>query len=105
MDNCSLDVQQVKDLQDDLNYYLDSNQDPEFLENDLMYEDIELDDAQTAMYQTPGINTLRFLLSVCLCVTDVGVAVTNLRVVCKIIACRVQNYRVRSSCHRNFLEM
>ena len=42
------------------------------------------------------INSLRFLLSVCLCVTDVGVAVTNLRVVCKIIACRVQNYRVRS---------
>ena len=38
----------------------------------------------------------------CLCVTDVGVAVTNLRVVCKIIACRVQNYRVRSSCHRIF---
>ena len=33
---------------------------------------------------------------------DVGVAVTNLRVVCKIIACRVQNYRGRSSCHRNF---
>ena len=58
MDNCSLDVQQVKDLQDDLNYYLDSNQDPEFLENDLMYEDIELDDAQTAMYQTPGIYTM-----------------------------------------------
>ena len=27
------------------------------------------------------------MLSVCLCVTDVGVAVTNLRVVCKIIMC------------------
>ena len=26
-------------------------------------------------------------MSVCLCVTDVGVAVTNLRVVCKIITC------------------
>ena len=51
------------------------------------------------------INTLRFLVCVCPCVTDVGVAVTNLRVVCKIIACRVQNYRVRSSCHRNFLEI
>ena len=51
---------------------------------------------------TLSINTLRFLLSVCLCVTDVGVAVTNLRVVCKIIACRVQNDRVRSSCHRIF---
>ena len=32
-----------------------------------------------------AINTLRFYLCVCLCVTDVGVAVTNLRVVCKII--------------------
>ena len=32
-------------------------------------------------------------------------AVTDLRVVCKIIACRVQNYRVRSSCHRNLLEI
>ena len=31
--------------------------------------------------------TLRFLLSVCLCVTDVGVAVTNLRVVCQTITC------------------
>ena len=31
--------------------------------------------------------TLRFSLSVCLSVTDVGVAVTNLRVVCKIITC------------------
>ena len=51
------------------------------------------------------INTLRFLVCVCPCVTDVGVAVTNLRVVCKIIACRVQNYRARSSCHRNFLEI
>ena len=33
-----------------------------------------------------------------MCVTDVGGAVTNLRVVCKIIECRVQNYRVRSGC-------
>ena len=43
------------------------------------------------MTTTVAINTLRFLLSVCLsvrlCVTDVGVAVTNLQVVCKIITC------------------
>ena len=32
-------------------------------------------------------NTLRFLLSVRVCVTDVGMAVTNLRVVCKTITC------------------
>ena len=28
-----------------------------------------------------------FVVSVCLCVTDVGVAITNLRVVCKTITC------------------
>ena len=33
------------------------------------------------------VNTLRFYLSVCPCVMDVGVAITNLRVVCKIITC------------------
>ena len=33
------------------------------------------------------LNTLRFLLSVCLSVTDVGVAITNLRVMCKTITC------------------
>ena len=40
------------------------------------------------MYSIIIINTLRFLwLSVSESVTDVGVAVTNLRVVCNIIAC------------------
>ena len=34
-----------------------------------------------------NINTLRFYLCVRLSVTDVGVAVTNLRFVCKIIMC------------------
>ena len=37
------------------------------------------------------VNTLRFFLcvcpSVCPCVMDVGVAVTDLRVVCKIVTC------------------
>ena len=45
----------------------------------------------SAWFSVLLINTLRFYLcvcvSVCLCVTDVGVAVTNLRVVCKIITC------------------
>ena len=40
------------------------------------------------------INTLRFYLCVCLCVTDVGVAVTDLRV-----PGRVQNHHVRFSFH------
>ena len=39
------------------------------------------------LWQLYTINTLRFLLSIRSCVTDVGVAITNLRVVCKIITC------------------
>ena len=52
------------------------------------------------------VNTLRFL--VCVSVTDVGVAVTNLRVVCKIIACCWSGHSVTGyakdaivdACHR-----
>ncbi len=51
MDNCSLEVSEVKDLQDDLNYYLESNQEPDFAENEMMYDDLDLEDVQ--IYQTP----------------------------------------------------
>ncbi len=51
MDNCSLEVSQVKDLQDDLNYYLECNQEPDFAENEMMYDDLQLDEVQ--IYQTP----------------------------------------------------
>ena len=46
-----------------------------------------------------SINTLKFLLSVCVCVHD-GCGRGRYEFVG-----RVQNYRVRSSCHRNFLEI
>ena len=57
MDNCSLEVSQVKDLQDDLNYYVESNQEPDFAENEMMYDDFELEDAQTVMYQSHHAGT------------------------------------------------
>ena len=44
LDNCSLETDEVKQLQDDLNYYIESNQEPDFAENEMMYEDICLDD-------------------------------------------------------------
>ena len=40
------------------------------------------------------INQYIKILLVCLCVTDVGVAVTNLRVVCKIITCHRNGYNL-----------
>ena len=45
---------------------------------------------QLLLYYNASMNlyhTLRFMVSVCLCVTDVGVAVTNLQVTCKTIMC------------------
>ena len=52
MDNCSLDTSQVKEIQDDLNYYVDSNQDADFMENEMMYEDMDLEEVQTAVFAT-----------------------------------------------------
>ena len=44
LDNCSLETETVKLIQDDLQYYLECNQEPDFAENELIYEDLELDD-------------------------------------------------------------
>ena len=45
MDNCSMETEEVKSIQDDINYYVESNQEPDFAENELIYEDLSLDDA------------------------------------------------------------
>ncbi len=44
LDNCSLEVDEIKTIQDDLQYYIESNQEPDFAENELIYEDLNLDD-------------------------------------------------------------
>ena len=44
LDNCSLETEDVKTIQDDLNYYLESNQEPDFAENELLYDDLHLED-------------------------------------------------------------
>lgn len=46
MDNCSLETSAVKGIEDDLNYYVENNQEPDFAENEVMYEDLDLDDTQ-----------------------------------------------------------
>ena len=44
LDNCSIEVDSVKTIQDDLNYYIESNQEPDFTENEMIYDDLNLDD-------------------------------------------------------------
>ena len=44
LDNCSLETDKVKDLQDNLAYYIDENQEPDFIEDDGIYDELDLDD-------------------------------------------------------------
>ena len=44
LDNCSLETETIKLIQDDLQYYLECNQEPDFAENELIYEDLQLED-------------------------------------------------------------
>lgn len=44
LDNSTIDVNQVKSIKDDVDYYIESSQDPDFEENEFIYEDLELED-------------------------------------------------------------
>uniref|UniRef100_A0A0B7AL50 CCR4-NOT transcription complex subunit 3 n=1 Tax=Arion vulgaris TaxID=1028688 RepID=A0A0B7AL50_9EUPU len=44
VDNDKLPVDKIRELRDDIEYYVESNQDPNFQENAYLYDDIDLDD-------------------------------------------------------------
>ncbi|KAK7506379.1 hypothetical protein BaRGS_00002491 [Batillaria attramentaria] len=52
VDNDALAVEQIKSIKDDIDYYVESNQEPDFEENEFLYEDLDLDDL--ASTQTLG---------------------------------------------------
>ena len=41
LDNETVDINQIKDIKEDVEYYIENCQDPEFIENDMLYEDID----------------------------------------------------------------
>lgn len=44
LENGTISPDVVKGIQDDIQYYVESNQDPEFAEDDMIYDDLNLDD-------------------------------------------------------------
>lgn len=46
LDNSTVDVDQIKKIKEDVEYYIESSQDPDFEENEFIYEDLELEDMQ-----------------------------------------------------------
>ena len=53
INNDALDLKTIHNLRADIEYYVESNQDSDFKENDLMYEEIDLDNLSTLL--TPVI--------------------------------------------------
>ena len=41
MDNDQVETQQIKDIQEDIDNYIENSQEPDFFENEFIYEDIE----------------------------------------------------------------
>uniref|UniRef100_A0A8C4EGT3 CCR4-NOT transcription complex subunit 3 n=1 Tax=Dicentrarchus labrax TaxID=13489 RepID=A0A8C4EGT3_DICLA len=56
LDNDSVQVDSVRKIKDDVEYYLDSSQDPDFEENEFLYDDLDLDDLPQTLVATspPG---------------------------------------------------
>uniref|UniRef100_A0A672T5W7 CCR4-NOT transcription complex subunit 3 n=1 Tax=Sinocyclocheilus grahami TaxID=75366 RepID=A0A672T5W7_SINGR len=54
LDNDSIQVDAVRKIKDDVEYYLDSSQDPDFEENEFLYDDIDLEDILVTSVGTNG---------------------------------------------------
>ncbi|CAI8049623.1 CCR4-NOT transcription complex subunit 3 [Geodia barretti] len=54
LDNCSLDADKVRGIMDDLDYYVDSNQEPDFTEDEMIYDELDLEEAVAGIYSSTG---------------------------------------------------
>lgn len=53
LENDNLDVDQINDIRDDIEYYVESNQDPNFIEDDTFYDVLGLDDIEDSFAVIP----------------------------------------------------
>lgn len=54
LDNDSILVDAIRKIKDDVEYYVDSSQDPDFEENEFLYDDLDLEDIREAPGWTRG---------------------------------------------------
>lgn len=48
LQNGNVETEQVKDVEEGIRYYVESNQEPDFMEDDTIYDDLNLDDEEAA---------------------------------------------------------
>lgn len=69
LDNDTVDVEQVRRIKDDVEYYIESSQEPDFEENEYIYDDIigldEVELSGTGKYSFFFLHCLSFLNFVC----------------------------------------
>ncbi|KAJ8318537.1 hypothetical protein KUTeg_003628 [Tegillarca granosa] len=53
VDNDALPLEQIRKIKDDVEYYVDSNQDPDFEENEFLYDDLDLEDLAPVLASSP----------------------------------------------------
>ncbi|XP_030596914.1 CCR4-NOT transcription complex subunit 3-like [Archocentrus centrarchus] len=60
LDNDSVQVEAIRKIKDDVEYYIDSSQDPDFEENEFLYDDLDLEDIPQSLVATspPGHSQL-----------------------------------------------
>ncbi|XP_029603720.1 CCR4-NOT transcription complex subunit 3 isoform X5 [Salmo trutta] len=52
LDNDSVQVDSIQKIKDDVEYYMESSQDPDFEENEFIYDDLDLEDIPAALVAT-----------------------------------------------------
>ncbi|XP_073728368.1 CCR4-NOT transcription complex subunit 3a isoform X1 [Misgurnus anguillicaudatus] len=52
LDNDSIQVDSIHKIKDDVEYYIDSSQDPDFEENEFLYDDLDLEEIPTTLMAT-----------------------------------------------------
>lgn len=55
LNNESIDCDNLRKIKDDVDYYVESNQDPDFMENEGLYDDIEMEDLDYPATDLPGV--------------------------------------------------
>ncbi|KAM4579732.1 CCR4-NOT transcription complex subunit 3a isoform 6-T6 [Odontesthes bonariensis] len=73
LDNDSIAVDSIQKIKDDVEYYIDSSQDPDFEENEFLYDDLDLEDIReyrrvrrrVVFVQIPDMLATSFCLSFC----------------------------------------
>ena len=50
LDNDTLPVDSIRKIKDDVEYYMDSSQDPDFEENEFLYDDLDLEELRKCCF-------------------------------------------------------